>query len=82
MDGVGGPIATTPKLSLDEIGNQIIVGLDIAVRHLLKAIEAGDVSREVIGALKDCQVMLKDLKKDEKDFLAGVSDKELEDMLK
>lgn len=73
------PITDT---SLDDIGKRIINALDLAVKQLSTLVSGKDVSREVIGALKDCQMMLKDLKKDEKDFLDKLTEEELEALLK
>ena len=72
----------TPDVSLDDIGKRIITALDRAVKHLTTAVTGGDVSREVIGALKDCSTMVKDMKRDEKDFLSEKTDEQLEEMLK
>lgn len=66
-----------PDLSLDDIGKRVILAVDTATKILLTSIIAGNVDRETIGALKDCQAMLKDLKKDEKDFLASLGDEQL-----
>lgn len=64
--------------SLDEIGDVIIVALGRAVSTLAKKIvNEGNVSRDVIGALKDCESMHRDLSKKEKEFLASLSDEEL-----
>jgi len=70
-----------PDVSLDEIGKRIIIAMDRATRQLLTSISSGDVSREVIGALKDCQSMYKDLRKDEKEILEGMSDEDIEKAL-
>ncbi len=66
-----------PDVSLDEIGKRIIIAMDRATRQLLTSISNGDVSREVIGALKDCQSMYKDLRKDEKEILESMSDEDI-----
>lgn len=71
----------SPDVSLDDIGKRIIVAMDRATKTLLESITAGDVSREIIGALKDCQTMYKDLRKDEKDLLASMSDEDIDKML-
>jgi hypothetical protein len=71
------PDRPTPNLSLDEIGKLVITALDRAVQHLLKKVTAGEVDRDVVGALKDCSMMLKDLKKDERDFLDSLTDEQL-----
>lgn len=63
--------------SLDEIGETIILALSRAVRKLTQKIVGDDVSREVIGALKDCESMHRELYKREKEFLAGLSDEDL-----
>jgi hypothetical protein len=64
--------------SLDEIGEVIIIALSRAVKKLTEKIVADDVSREVIGALKDCESMHRELSKKEKEFLANLSDADLE----
>lgn len=71
-----------PDVSLDDIANRIVLALDRATKHLLESVSAGDVSREVIGALKDCEAMHRELAKKEKDFLDNASDEQLEKMLK
>lgn len=69
-------------VSLDDIGKRIIVAMDRATKTLLANITAGSVDRDTIGALKDCSVIYKDLRKDEKDLLDSLSDDELERMIK
>jgi hypothetical protein len=64
--------------SLDEIGEVIILALGRATRKLLLKIVGDDVSREVIGALKDCEAMHRELSKKEKEFLAQLSNEDLE----
>lgn len=78
------PTSSTPDpdVSLDDIGKRIIVAMDRATKVLLSKISADDVSRETIGALKDCQIMYKDLRKDEKDLLESLSDEDLEKLIK
>lgn len=75
------PSAPDPDVSLDDIGKRVIVALDRATKTLLQAITAGSVDRDTIGALKDCSMMLKDLKKDEKDYLESLTDEEIESRL-
>lgn len=71
-----------PDVSLDEVAKRIVLGLERATKHLLDLISAGNVSREVIGALKDCETMHRELAKKEKDFLDSASDEELESLAK
>ena len=68
------------NISLDAIGKNIITALDMAVGTILGCIEGGRVDRETVGALKDCQAMLKDLKKDERDFLDSLTDEQLAEL--
>jgi hypothetical protein len=63
--------------SLDEIGDVITLALARAVRTLAQKIAGDDVSRETIGALKDCESMHRELSKKEKEFLSGLSDEDL-----
>jgi hypothetical protein len=71
-----------PDVNLDDIAKRIVVALDRATKELLTQISSGDVSREVIGALKDCEAMHRELAKKEKDFLDGASDEQLKNLLK
>lgn len=64
--------------TLDEIGEVIILSLARATKRLLLKISADDVSREVIGALKDCEAMHRELSKKEKEYLASLSIEDLE----
>jgi hypothetical protein len=65
--------------TLEEINEVIILALGKAVKKLAeKVIEENDVSREVIGALKDCEGMHRELAKKEKELLAGLSTEDLE----
>lgn len=64
--------------SLDEIGEVIILALARAVKKLAERIVADDTSREVIGALKDCEAMHRELSKREKEYLSQLSDEDLE----
>lgn len=81
-------VPTTPKevpdpdISLDDIAKRIVTALDRATKELLTQITSGDVSREVIGALKDCEAMHRELAKKEKEFLDSASDEQLEKLLK
>lgn len=72
------PFQVPEPNSLDEIGEVIILALARAVKRLTEKIVAHDVSREVIGALKDCESMHRELSKREKEFLANLSDEDLE----
>jgi len=76
------PIVPDSDISLDDIARRIVKALDRATRNLLDAISTGDISRETIGALKDCEAMHRELSKKEKDFLDKASDEELEKLLK
>lgn len=53
-----------------------------SVYGILKAIEqdvgTGAPSRETVASLKDVMGILKDLKKDEKEYLEGLSDEDLQ----
>lgn len=71
-----------PDVNLDDIAKRIVLALDRATKELLTQISSGDVSREVIGALKDCETMHRELAKKEKDFLDSASDEQLESLLK
>lgn len=64
--------------SLDEVGEVIILALSRAVKKLAEKIVADDVSRETIGALKDCEAMHRELSKREREFLSSLSNDELE----
>jgi hypothetical protein len=64
--------------SLDEINEIIVLALARAVKKLAEKVVANDVSREVVGALKDCESMHRELAKKEKELLAGLSDEDLE----
>lgn len=69
------------EVSLDDIARRIVSALNRATKHLLEQITAGDVSREVIGALKDCEAMHRELAKKEKEFLDNASDEQLQKMV-
>jgi len=69
-------------ISLDDIAKRIVLALDRATKQLLTSITAGDVSREVIGSLKDCETMHRELAKKEKEFLENASDEQLQKLLK
>jgi len=65
--------------SLDEIGEMIILALARAVKNLLVNIRSMEkVDRDSVGALKDCEVIYRELSKREKEFLANLSDEDLE----
>ncbi len=76
------PALPEPDVSLDDIAKRIVTALNRATKHLLDQISGGDVSREVIGALKDCEAMHRELSKKEQEFLDSSSDEQLEKMLK
>ncbi len=71
------PISIPEPGSLDEIGDVIILALSRAVKRLTERVVAGDVSREVIGALKDCEGMFRELSKKEREWLKGLTDEQL-----
>jgi len=68
-------------VALDDIGRRIVTALNRATKTLLANITAGSVDRDTIGALKDCSMMLKDLKKEESDYLSNASEEQLEKLL-
>lgn len=72
------PIQVPEPGSLDEINEVIVLSLARAVKHIGQKIVSGDISREIIGALKDCESMHRELAKKEKELLAGLSDEDLE----
>ncbi len=72
------PVKIPEPSSLDEIGEVIILNLARAVKFLGEKILEGDVSREVVGALKDCEGMHRELNKREKEWMAALSDEDLE----
>jgi hypothetical protein len=72
------PVQIPEPGSLDEINEVIVLALARAVKKLAEKVVSGDISREVIGALKDCESMHRELAKKEKDLLAGLSDEDLE----
>lgn len=67
----------SPDISLDELSKRIIIALDRATKTLLVNISAGDVSRDTLGSLKDTFIMIKDLKKEEKEFLDSLTEEQL-----
>jgi len=74
--------APNPDVSLDDIGRRVIIAMDRASKILLETISAGNVDRDTIGALKDVSMMLKDLKKEEKDYLESLTDEQLNSLTK
>lgn len=72
----------TIDVSIDDIGKRIVIALDRATKTLLSNITSGSVDRDTIGALKDCASVLKDLKKEEKDYLSELSDEQLAELIK
>lgn len=70
-----------PDVSLDDIARRIVLSLDWATRQLLEKVKSGEVGREVIGALKDCETMHRELAKKEKEFLENATDEQLERLL-
>jgi len=57
-----------------------------SIYGILKAVESdvgsGSPSREMVQNLKDVMTLLKDLKKEEKEFLENLSDEELQKLVK
>lgn len=78
-------VPPTTQLSDTSIDDLLQLGLE-AIRRAMKAImvdiSTGLPSRETIQNLKDVMSMLKDLKKEEKDFIDQASDEQLEKMSK
>lgn len=75
------PTIPDPEVSIDELLKQSLTGLSRAVRHINGEISAGNVSREVIGNLKDVVAMLNELRKKEQEILATMSDEDLEKLI-
>lgn len=76
------PIVDEPERSIDELLNRGLMSIGRTMVTLTGMINAGNVDREVIGCLKDCMTMLHELKKKEKELLEGLSDEELDKLLK
>lgn len=73
------PLQIDDPGSLDEIGEMIILALARAVKNLLSDIKSMDkVDRNSVAALKDCEAIYRELSKREKEFLANLSDEDLE----
>lgn len=66
-----------PDVCLEDVGKRIIVAIDRATKMLLQAVTSGNIDRETIGALKDCFYVYKDMRRDEQEMLANLSDEQL-----
>lgn len=80
-------VTKTVTPSQDEIAIDDLMGRGLkAIQGIMKAIQAdvatGAPKRETIQNLKDMMGVLKDLKKDEKDILASLSQEDLERIVK
>ncbi len=92
VDGVkdenGMYLKVSPKVEVKEVPDYIDLSIDDLIKRgirsiygILKAVEqdvgTGAPERETVMNLRDVMTMLKELKKDERDFLDGLSDEEL-----
>ena len=62
------PVLDDNEVSLDKMSRRVLRSLEWATRNIEHAMKHGDISRETIGSLKDCQTMIRELKKEEKDY--------------
>lgn len=68
------------EVSLDKMSRRVLRSLEWATRNIEHAMKHGDISRETIGSLKDCQIMIRDLKKEEKDYIDSLTDEQLNEL--
>lgn len=76
------PGVPEPEKSIDDLLKQGITLIQNAMKHIASQIVAGEVGRETIGSLKDCMIMLHELKKKETEILDTLSDEDIERLVK
>lgn len=69
-------------VSIDGLLNAGLQAIKQTMKSIHDELNLGSPSRETVMNLKDVMAMLRDLKKDEKDILADISDEQLEKMMK
>lgn len=71
------PDTAPPDPNIDSMMKRGLESIDRLMRVIYKDISTGAPSRETVMNLKDCMIMLKDLKEREADLLEEMSDEEL-----
>ncbi len=89
-NGIYAPIPKEPELkssapevmdlSIDSMMREVLINIYGILRAIKVDVGTGIPSRESVQNLKDCAMMLKDLKKDEKDFLDSLTDEQLKEL--
>jgi hypothetical protein len=80
---VDAPILSEPTsdISIDKLLNNGLLALQKSMRFILHSIEAQGPTRETIQNLKDCMLMLHELKEKEAELLKDLSEEELKTLL-
>lgn len=76
------PTPESNDISIDDLMKAGLQALRGTMKAIMSDVNTGLPSRETVQNLKDVMSMLKDLKKEEKDFLDQASDEQLEKMSK
>lgn len=73
-------VVTITDISIDHLMREVLTNIAGIIRAVKLDVGTGMPSRESVQNLKDCQAMLKDLRKDEQDYLDALSDEELKNL--
>lgn len=65
-------------LSIDDLRKKGLLAIQRMMKYILEQTVLGLPDRDSVSALKDCMMMLKDLKKDESDTLNSLSEEQLQ----